>query len=141
MTCLLNIDVPDIDRAVQFYCAAFGLSVGRKFDAGFVELTGGPVLVYLLLNAAGTIPAPGAAVRSYDRHWTPQHLDWVVYAIEPAVARAVQAGARIEDDVTAKPYGKLAVLSDPFGHGFCFIEFNEKGYDVYSSASCISKPK
>jgi hypothetical protein len=28
------------------------------------------------------------------------------------------------------PYGRLALVADPFGHGFCLIQFNERGYDA-----------
>ena len=28
------------------------------------------------------------------------------------------------------PYGRIAMLADPFGHGFCMIEMNAKGYDA-----------
>ena len=55
-TILLNIDVPDIERGIAFYTAAFGLSVGRRFDGEFVELVGAGVLVYLCLLY--TSPSP-----------------------------------------------------------------------------------
>lgn len=46
-----------------------------------------------------------------------------------AFARVVGAGARSESDVIEKTYGRLAFFSDPFGHGFCLIEWKGKGYD------------
>jgi len=39
---LLNIDVPDLAQAEDFYIAAFGLHFGRRFD-GWTELLGLPV--------------------------------------------------------------------------------------------------
>ena len=30
-------------------------------------------------------------------------------------------------------YGKLAMFADPFGHGFCLIEFNAEGYDAIAT--------
>ncbi|HEX7045899.1 MAG TPA: VOC family protein [Burkholderiales bacterium] len=126
----VNIDVDDLDRAVDFYSAAFGLNVGRRFGAYAVELVGGPAPIYLLAKEAGSTPHAGAsAARSYARHWTPVHLDVVVDAIEPAVERAVAAGARLEKPAAAYRWGKLALMADPFGHGFCFIEFLGRGYD------------
>ncbi|HEY8553969.1 MAG TPA: VOC family protein [Burkholderiales bacterium] len=126
----VNVDVDVLDRAVDFYCAAFGLSVGRRFGAYAVELVGGSTPIYLLAKEAGTTPyANASAGRSYGRHWTPVHLDFIVDAIEPAIERAVAAGARVEKPVAVYRWGKLALMADPFGHGFCFIEFLGRGYD------------
>ncbi|WP_035703900.1 glyoxalase, partial [Bradyrhizobium genomosp. I (2014)] len=52
MTFLLNIDVPDVGKAATFYTEAFGLTVGRRFGADFVELLGWPAPVYLLTKQA-----------------------------------------------------------------------------------------
>ena len=27
-------------------------------------------------------------------------------------------------------YGRIAMLADPFGHGFCLLQFNDRGYDA-----------
>jgi len=89
---LINVDVPDLERAIAFYANAFGLAVGRRFGAGGVELIGWQVPLFLLRKAAGSIGA-GASLRTYDRHWTPVHLDVIVYGIESALSRAVAAGA------------------------------------------------
>jgi len=132
MTVLINIDVPDLDAAVAFYTAAFGLTVGRRFGADAVELTGWPSPVYLLRKAGGTLGA-GTQPRSYDRHWTPVHLDVAVDDIDDALARALKAGAKLEHDVSATGYGKIAILADPFGHGLCLIEFIGRGYEEITS--------
>ena len=42
MDFLANINVDDLDKAVRFYQAAFGLKVGRRFGADGVEMLGGP---------------------------------------------------------------------------------------------------
>ena len=128
MTVLINIDVPDLKSAVAFYTEAFGLAVTRRFGDGGAELSGWPAPVYLLEKAAGTIGA-GDQARSYERHWTPVHLDVVVEDIDGALARAVQAGARIEQEVRTAVWGKIAILADPFGHGLCLIQFLNRGYD------------
>ena len=36
---------------------------------------------------------------------------------------------RLEQQVRERPWGRLAVLADPFGHGFCLLEFRGRGYD------------
>src|SRR5512140_1823242 len=120
---LVNIDVDDLERGVRFYTAALGLRVGRRFTGGGIELVGAEVAIYLLVAAPGTAPYQGAArPRDYGRHGTPVHLDLAVEDIEAAVASAVAAGATVEIPVAEHRYGKLAVLADPFGHGFCFIQ-------------------
>ena len=128
MDLLINIDVPDLAEAIAFYSQAFGLAVTRRLGAEVAELSGLPARIYLLQKPGGSI---GAAKdpRRYDRHWTPVHVDVVVDDIEAALARAVAAGAHAETDIRVAAYGKLAVLSDPFGHGFCLIEFLGRGYD------------
>ena len=125
---LVNIDVPDLERAVAFYTQAFGLRVTRRFGAAGAELTGWPIRLYLLQKVEGSI---GAAEnpRRYDRHWTPVHLDVVVEHLEAALSCAVAAGARIESEIRTEIWGKIVVLADPFGHGLCLIEFRGRGYD------------
>lgn len=127
---LINIDVDDMERAVAFYTAAFELHVGRRFDRAFVELLGAEAPFYLLQKGAKTPPFPGAeSGRSYARHWTPLHLDLVVADLDAALARAVAAGATVESPPSDHAYGRLALLADPFGHGFCLLEFRGEGYD------------
>lgn len=128
MGLLVNIDVPDLERAVAFYAAAFGLTPTRRIGATVAELGGFEAPLYLIEKPQGSEPAPGAR-RDYARHWTPVHLDVVVDDVEAARDRAVAVGAMLERDVEAAAFGRIAVLSDPFGHGFCLIEFRGRGYD------------
>lgn len=131
---LLNIDVPDIEAGIAFYTAAWGLEVGRRFDADFVELIGSDAPIYLLGKQAGTAIGPtGGDSRRYARHWTPIHPDFAVEDLPAAVDRAVAAGAVQEGETCDAPYGKLAMFADPFGHGFCLIEFNKAGYDALAN--------
>ena len=88
------IDVPDLDRAIAFYTAAFGLRPGRRNGPHWAELL-------------------GAAVDD----------------LEAAVARAEAAGARLERPIVARRWGRMANLGDPFGHGFCLLQFEGRGYD------------
>jgi len=127
---LVNIDVAELDKAVAFYCQAFGLSVGRRFGAFGVELRGASSTLYLLVKRAGTTAAATTnQIRGYRRHWTPVHLDFVVPEIEAAVARAERAGASREGEIQSLAWGRIATLADPFGHGFCLIQFLGRGYD------------
>jgi len=72
MQLLVNVDVDDIERGIDFYHAAFGLHLGRRLFGGSV---------------AGMLGAAFA-------------------------------------------WGQLAMLSDPFGHGFCLLQFTGRGYDA-----------
>jgi uncharacterized glyoxalase superfamily protein PhnB len=62
-------------------------------------------------------------VRNYARHWTPVHLDFVVKDIEAAMKKAVSVGATLEVSITAHKWGRMALMADPFGNGYCFVEF------------------
>jgi predicted enzyme related to lactoylglutathione lyase len=127
---LINIDVDDLDRAVAFYTAALGLTVGRRFGSSATELTGATSPIYLLAKADGTRASPATGDRRrYARHWTPVHLDFVVSDLATAVEDAVKAGATLEGEPATHTWGRIAQLSDPFGHGLCLIEFLGRGYD------------
>ena len=131
---LLNIDVPDMAAGEAFYCQALGLEVGRRFGADFVELLGAPAPIYLLKKDGGTSIGPaGGDMRRYARHWTPIHPDFVVEDIEQATERVLAAGAVQEAAVREARYGRIAMFADPFGHGFCLIEFNQEGYDAIAN--------
>ncbi|HEY0817623.1 MAG TPA: VOC family protein [Rhizobacter sp.] len=134
MDMLVNIDVPDLARAEAFYCHAFGLRPGRRLGGEVLELLGAPVPIYLLQKPAGSSPVPGGTqVRSYHRHWCPVHLDIVVPDIAAAVRQALAAGALQEKPVQVAAWGKLALLCDPYGNGFCLVEFTGRGYDEIAS--------
>jgi uncharacterized glyoxalase superfamily protein PhnB len=103
--------------------------------SGVQELLGASSAIYLLQKDAGSAPwdgSPAGQARRYERHWTPVHLDFVVSDAAAAVDRAVAAGARLEQPIEALAFGRFAVLADPFGNGFCLIEFLGSGYDELS---------
>lgn len=130
MKLLVNLDVDDLDKALDFYSAAFGLTVGRRFGDAGVEMLGSTAPIYLLRKAAGSAASTTTTqLRSYQRHWTPVHLDFVVEDIDAAVERATAAGATPEKPVSTSNWSKLAMMADPFGHGFCFVQFLGRGYD------------
>ncbi|MGH8508159.1 MAG: VOC family protein [Gammaproteobacteria bacterium] len=129
MNFLVNLDVNDLEKAVRFYGSVFGLEVGRRFGAFGVEMLGGSAPIYLLVKALATpVSDTTSQRRSYERHWTPIHLDFVVEEIEPAVQKAISEGAQLEKPISTHKWGKLALMADPFGHGFCFVQFLGRGY-------------
>jgi predicted enzyme related to lactoylglutathione lyase len=130
LSLLINIDVDDLARATAFYCGSFALTVGRRLGSGVVELLGASAPIYLLEKRAGTVPFAGTeSGRSYQRHWTPVHLDLLVDDLDAALARAVASGARQEGPVQEQVWGRMALLADPFGNGFCILQFQGRGYD------------
>lgn len=133
MDLLVNIDVPDLAAAETFYTSAFGLTVTRRFGDGGAELRGLPARLYLLVKPEGSVGA-GGDLRRYARHWTPVHLDIVVEDFDTALERALQAGARLEGEAKTHVWGRIAVLSDPFGNGFCLLQFLGRGYEEIAPA-------
>jgi predicted enzyme related to lactoylglutathione lyase len=130
MQLLVNIDVDDLARAISFYCSAFDLTVGHRFGVNGAELLGASSVIYLLVKAEGSTPSAFTSQkRAYERHWCPVHLDFVVPDVESAVQRAIAAGATLEKPIQTSKWGKLALLADPFGHGFCLVQFLGNGYD------------
>jgi predicted enzyme related to lactoylglutathione lyase len=135
MQLLVNIDVDDLQTAIRFYTQAFELRVGRRLGADIVELLGASAPIYLLAKPSGSKPYPGAGTaRSYERHWTPLHLDIAVDDLDAALARAVSVGAKPESAIETHVWGRIAFLSDPFGHGFCLLQFSGRGYDALVTA-------
>ena len=131
---LINLDVPDLARAEAFYTQVFELRAGRRFGPHALELIGGAAPLYLLENPAGSRPLPDVAVqRDYARHWTPVHLDFVVTDLDRVLSRALQAGAKAEGAIRNQPFGRIAQLADPFGHGLCLIEWSSAGYDAIAT--------
>jgi predicted enzyme related to lactoylglutathione lyase len=131
MECLLNIDVPDLERAIVFYEKGVGLRLARRLFAGTVaEMLGASSPIYLMEKSPNSSPSASTSQRrDYQRHWTPVHLDFVVSDLQSATVRAVQAGAKLEGKPQTFAWGRQAVMSDPFGHGLCFVQWIGKGYD------------
>lgn len=127
---LVNIDVPDLGAAIAFYTAALGLSHRRTLDDDVAEITGASATIYLLRKAPGSaaVTSP-SVVRDFARHWTPVHFDLVVADVDAAAARAIAAGARRETGHIDWKGSRCVSFGDPFGHGFCFIQFERGTYD------------
>lgn len=129
MRIIVNIDVPELAPAIAFYSAALGLQLNRILDDDVAELSGASSDIYLLAKDAESDPAkPVAQRRQYSRHWTPVHLDVVVADVQEAAKRAISAGAKQESECIEWRGSKCITFSDPFGHGFCLIEFAGEAY-------------
>lgn len=133
-TAIVNIDVPDLERGIAFYTAAFELRLSRRLGTGFAELLGAGFPIYLIEAPPGTPPfRESEERRHYGRHWTPVHFDFIVPDLTAALARALAAGAEQESEPSEHAYGRLVLLSDPFGHGVCLLQFNAEGYDAIAT--------
>jgi predicted enzyme related to lactoylglutathione lyase len=127
------IDVADLERGIAFYCEGLGLSLKRRLSPSWVELAGANVPIFLLGNRPPTAELGGTRVqRSFARHWTPVHLDFIVPDLDAGVARLTELGATLDRPVQLAEYGRMANLADPFGNGFDLIEFSGSGYDGVS---------
>ncbi|TFY96727.1 VOC family protein [Ramlibacter rhizophilus] len=125
------LDVDDLERAITFYTQGLGLRLGRRLGDDWAELLGASAPLDLLVEPPGSAPLGESrpARRSYERHWTPVHLDFVVTGIDERVRSLVGLGARLERPVQQRRWGRMANLADPFGHGFDLLEFQGRGYD------------
>ena len=126
---IVNIDVPELQPAIDFYAEAVGVRFSPFLDDDVAELEYGPSAIYLFRKPAASPPTPAAApVRDFARHWTPVHVDFVVANLDEAVARAIAAGAIRESECIEWRGSRCVTLADPFGHGFCLIEFAGERY-------------
>lgn len=129
MNVIINIDVPLLEPAIAFYCNAFDLKLERLLDDDVAELTGASTRVYLLQQAEDSIPSEFTSdVRHYQRHWTPIHIDIVVDDIVSAAERVIKAGAKMESECIEWRGSRCISFADPFGHGFCLIQFEQGSY-------------
>jgi predicted enzyme related to lactoylglutathione lyase len=130
MSAIINIDVPDMLRAIEFYTAATECRLVRRLGDTVAELSCDTAYIYLLQKKTGGAANAGTnQTRDYSRHWTPVHIDFVVFDLEVAIAKAERAGAIRESNGETWRGATHVTFSDPFGHGFCLISFRESTYE------------
>jgi catechol 2,3-dioxygenase-like lactoylglutathione lyase family enzyme len=140
---VVDIDVDDLEKGIEFYRRGLGLRLGRRlFGDTVAEMLGARVPIYLLAKPAGSAASSrGSARRDYRRHWTPVHLDFAVPDLDEAVRRAAGAGATLEDEIRGWEWGRVAILCDPFGHGFCLIQFTAQGHrETFAPVALAPRP-
>lgn len=116
----VSIDVSNLKKAESFYVEALGCKKVRD-QGSMVVLSVENAEIYLLEKEAGTKPlASGAVVRSYERHWTSVHLDFLCDDVDELVSRVVRLGGSHEGGESGD-WGTIAHCADPFGNGFCVI--------------------
>lgn len=118
------IDVADKTSAQAFYTQALGCELVKESDT-HVELSADGTTIYLGEHAAGSNPLTlQKAARSYDRHWTPVHLDFIVDDIDVSMAKILELGG-VKEGESQGEWGAAAFCADPFGNGFCILKYNE----------------
>lgn len=118
----ITIDVPDIAAGLAFYGAVFGFEQVARPIPAYAVLRAGDQTLCLMEKAPGTRPTPAADIlRSYDRHWTPVHLDFHVDDLAMTLTAIETAGGTVEERHTAPGRRAVAFCADPFGHGFCVL--------------------
>jgi len=61
----VNIDVPDLEAAIEFYRLALGLHLGRRlFEGSVAEMLGASSKIYLLMKPAGDSDHPSLDCRA-----------------------------------------------------------------------------
>lgn len=111
------ICVDDANRAIGWYSAVFdaGIADGPiEMDdgrIGHVELYLGDARLFMSeeFGEIGVVPPDGRRGASVTMHLTTDHVD-------EFVDRAARQGARIDRHPADTPHGRVAVLTDPFGH-------------------------
>ena len=98
-------------------------------------MLGAQAPIYLLQKDAGTHRR-----RRHGRATTcgtgrPIHCDVVVDDLDVALARALDAGAAQEGAIRQADWGRIVTVADPFGHGWCLLQFRGRGYDEIATHS------
>ena len=127
------IEVTELPNGIQFYCDGLGLTLKRRLSPTWVELAGANLPIYLLAKRPALADLGSKQVaRTYERHWTPVHLDFIVEDLDQMVAQLIALGASLDRGIKIREYGRIANMADPFGNGFDLIEFAGPGYDAVS---------
>src|SRR5215207_5635598 len=97
LTAHADIDVTAAEPAIAFYCDGLGLSVKRRLSRTWIELEGANLPIFLLAERPPYADLGSRQVpRSFERHWTPVHLDFIVADLDAAVARLVALGGSLD---------------------------------------------
>ncbi|NOI67360.1 VOC family protein [Vibrio sp. 99-8-1] len=115
----ITIDVEDLTKAIEFYVQALSCELKSKNSQDWAVLSLAGIDINLLEKKEGTIAA-AAHKRSYERHWTPVHLDLNVENLDNSMALVKQYGGKVEEHISSEN-SAFAHCADPFGNGFCMV--------------------
>jgi uncharacterized protein len=113
--CWADLNMPDAERAKQFYSGLFGwqLATGEKDSSGYLHIKNGDHFI------GGVPPAQHRDPK------TPPH--WLIYIqvsdVDASAKKAQELGARIyAPPMTIEGAGRMAVLADPQGAVFAIFK-------------------
>ena len=99
------IEVTELPDGIKFYCDGLGLTLKRRLSPTWVELAGANLPIYLLANRPALADLGSKqVVRSYERHWTPVHLDFIVEDLDQMVAQLISLGASLDQNPRVRQY-------------------------------------
>lgn len=116
----MTIDVADLTGAMDFYVEALSCDMKKKYSDGWAVVAADGVNINLVEQPAGSVAAADHK-RSYQRHWTPVHLDFGVADVPAAMELVKKHGGTVEGHVTSDG-SDFAHCADPFGNGFCLVK-------------------
>jgi catechol 2,3-dioxygenase-like lactoylglutathione lyase family enzyme len=119
-----GISVPDLDRALAWYCAALGLRPGHQFEVPPLKLRGGFALGdgdtgVELIELAGSVPgAPKLDPPSANAIHGFNHVCFHVADLDVSYARLLAhgAGAVWDPRDSPEPGMRMAFVTDPDGN-------------------------
>jgi catechol 2,3-dioxygenase-like lactoylglutathione lyase family enzyme len=118
----VSIDVPSLAAGLRFYGTVFGFVEKARPFPTMAILDANTITVCMHEKAAGTPSAgPGSSQRTYERHWTPVHLDVHVVNFDETVRLVLAQGGAVEAEYRTQGPKPAAFCCDPFGNGFCII--------------------
>ena len=117
----ISIDVPDLAKAESFYVEALGLKKLRNQGNNMIVLSTDNAEIYLQERDEGSTAVNDSDItRTYQRHWTPVHLDFLRDDVNDVVSKVKKLGGQHEGGESGD-WGAIAHCVDPFGNGFCII--------------------
>ena len=127
------VEVTEAAEGIRFYCEGLGLTVKCRLSPRWIELAGANIPIFLLASRPAVADLGAVtALRNFERHWTPIHLDFIVTDLDGVVSRLTALGGSLDREIKSREYGRIANMADPFGNGFDLIEFSGSGYDGVS---------
>lgn len=118
------IDVSNMENAITFYTQSLGCELVKEGEE-YTELSFDGLKMYLAKRESGSNPLIiGESSRSFERHWTPVHLDFHVSDIKNCVDKIIELGG-IKEKESSGDWGSVAFCADPFGNGFCVMKHNK----------------
>lgn len=105
----------DAGRACDFYARVFGVEAARLDvqPMNYWRMNRGSTTVFGIMDMRERFPDDVRA------HW---NTYFAVSDTDAAVARVIELGGNLSASAFDSAYGRMAMVQDPFGAGFCLIQ-------------------